>query len=483
MEKFQNLLKTDKDGKGKVGKEKVGLKKHYEYNECLLGASASCGNANATVKANVFGTLDTTMDMGMSLIGTLKNFGFTEAFTFFNQEDFNATMGVDFEAWAKMHFSSGYVPLGSFDSFGANYFIKGIFKVNPYFELEARVQADVGISTDAQVGISLYHPRYWYFLPDTLADMPVESGSFDTDSKMGPVSTVGEIKASAGGNIAFSVKPSIGVDIGLYIPKKGDLASTNIKLSTTADFDFGVAGKFAFFFSICFLKEFDWLTSYPATARTSCTGIDLTLKAEVEAELSVKSGIEAWGKNEYTFNSPTMRQVYHDCIPFSSLAGRSEHAGFMTLPNSTKLESRALDTPKESKRQCAWSTSHISCPGGDDSSDDPDPDCDMSSLQTKMLYKRSEKEPMDYCKQDTRKDATQYEGFTTDGLQINFPTFPSSGDLAKKFGASNVVSYDGIKPDDCNNFDFGIVTTPKEPGKNKPRYDGKSCQSVDYVLE
>ncbi|KAJ5103067.1 hypothetical protein N7532_003596 [Penicillium argentinense] len=168
-----------------------------------------------------------------------------------------------------------------------------------------------------------------------------------------------------------------------------------------------------------------------------------------------------------------MRQVYHDCIPFSSLAGRSEHAGFMVLPNSTKLESRALDTPKEAKRQCAWSTSHISCPGSDDSSDDPDPDCDMLSLQAKMLYKRSEKEPMDYCKQNTRKDATQYEGFTTDGLQINFPTFPSSGDLAKKFGASNVVSYDGIKPDDCNDFDFGIVTTPNEPGKNKPRYDAE----------
>ena len=111
----------------------------------------------------------------------------------------------------------------------------------------------------------------------------------------------------------------------------------------------------------------------------------------------------------------------------------------MTLPNSTSLKSRALDTPKESKRQCAWSTSHISCP------------------------------------------ATQYEGFTADGLQIKFPLFPSSGDLVKELQPSIVVTFDGIKPNDCNNFDFGIIKAPNSPGKTKPVYAGKCCH-LHYQL-
>lgn len=196
----------------------------------------------------VWGSLDTTMDMEMSFVGTLRNFGFSEAYSFFSQEDFNATMGVGFEAKAKMQFSSGYVPLGSFDSFGGNYFIKGIFKVNPYYQIEAQLQADVIVSAEATAEVNLYHPRYWYFLPETMADMPIQpDGHFGFNAKAGPIAAIGEVAVKSGGNLACSLRPTIGIDVGLYIPSKQnnrDLISTTIKVSTEADFEFGIAGEF-----------------------------------------------------------------------------------------------------------------------------------------------------------------------------------------------------------------------------------------------
>ncbi|CAI7579653.1 unnamed protein product [Penicillium pancosmium] len=67
--------------------------------------------------------------------------------------------------------------------------------------------------------------------------------------------------------------------------------------------------------------------------------------------------------------------------------------------------------------------------------------------------------------------------FSDEGITISFPTFPSSGALVKKFGASKITTYDGLKLDDCANFDFGVITTPSDPGKHKRVY------AAEHVLE
>ncbi|KAB8251022.1 hypothetical protein BDV35DRAFT_399858 [Aspergillus flavus] len=93
----------------------TGLEKHYEFNQCLVESKAVCGTSSAQVKASVYGEFNTTMDFGMSLIGTLRNFGFSEAYSYFNQEAFSMRMGAAFTARARMYFDSGWKSVGSFD--------------------------------------------------------------------------------------------------------------------------------------------------------------------------------------------------------------------------------------------------------------------------------------------------------------------------------------------------------------------------------
>ncbi|CEL11918.1 hypothetical protein ASPCAL15012 [Aspergillus calidoustus] len=97
-----------------------GLRKHYEWNECLFEAKAVCGIAEFDSEARVFGEMNTTMDFGTSLIGTLRNFDFQEAFSFWNQEDFSMRMGAKFHARARLYMDSGWMSVGSFSDFGMN---------------------------------------------------------------------------------------------------------------------------------------------------------------------------------------------------------------------------------------------------------------------------------------------------------------------------------------------------------------------------
>lgn len=230
--RFDNLL--NKGG--------VGLKKHYEFSQCLFEASATCANFDAAARADISGEFDTTMDFGVSLIGTLRNFGFSEAFSYFRQEAFRARIKAGLMAHAKLEFDSGFHPVGSFDTFGSNYAIKGILTINPYFSAEARAQAQTSISAVATGELTLTHPRFHYYMPTDLGSLPTEpSGSFEVSSRNGPVSALGEISAKTGGDVLISLKPTIGFDISIAFGGK-KLADTSIRLTSQADTDFGVHG-------------------------------------------------------------------------------------------------------------------------------------------------------------------------------------------------------------------------------------------------
>ncbi|KAF7184582.1 hypothetical protein CNMCM7691_005766 [Aspergillus felis] len=150
----------------------TGLKKHYEFQQCLFEATGVCQNADGRATAYVYGEFNTTMDLGMTLIGTLRNFQFSEAYSYFNQESFSIRMGAGFQAGARMYFDSGWVPIGSFDGFGMNSYIKGIFTVNPYFKMDARLEADAYVSAQATGEISISHDRFRYYLPVGLGNNP-----------------------------------------------------------------------------------------------------------------------------------------------------------------------------------------------------------------------------------------------------------------------------------------------------------------------
>lgn len=226
-----------------LSKSGVGLKKHYEFNQCLFEGSAVCGNGSASASAFVSGEFDTTMDFGISLIGALRTFTFTESFAYFRQEAFSTTVQAGLSAAAKLRFDSGYHPVGSFNTFGSNYNLKGILTINPYYKVDARVQAEASISAQATVELGLKHPRFQYYLPTDLGNLPTEpTGNFEVTSRTGPITALGEISTSVGGDVIVSLRPTVGFDIQLAFLDK-QLVDTSVRLTTQADVDFGIAGK------------------------------------------------------------------------------------------------------------------------------------------------------------------------------------------------------------------------------------------------
>jgi chitinase len=261
LKRFNALLKTNHRG----------LKKHYEFNQCLFETSAVCGKADATMKASVYGELNTTMDLGMSLIGTLRNFGFSEAYAFFSQEEFAMRMGTAFRARARMYMDSGWVPIGSFDSFGMNSYIKAIFTFNPSFKMDARLEADAYVSAQATTEMTISHDQFQYYLPVDLSNNPVSVvGDFKFDTVTGPISGFGDINAQAGGGLVFGFRPTIGVDIGVQLGKK-KYVDTSVSLSTPSSL------------------------RYDVSLSTSCSeGLQFDVTGQMGMNFSVENALPGW---------------------------------------------------------------------------------------------------------------------------------------------------------------------------------------------
>jgi hypothetical protein len=357
----------------------VGLRKHYEFHQCLFEASATCSVGSAHAGASASGEFNTTMDFGVSLIGTLLDFKFTEAFSYFRQEAFEARVQVAIEAKAKPRCDSGFQPVGTFDAFGSNYNIKGILQINPYFSAAARVQAEATISAQATVELTLQHDRFQYYQPTTLAPMPTEpGGNFKVTSRSGPISTLGDVSASVGGDIIVSVAPTIGFDIKLAFVGK-QLVDTSLKLTSQADVSFGIA----------------------ATAGTSCNGLQLDIKGQFQTELIVENALPGWKSGTFQIEQASPTDIYSDCIPWTPTK--------RGLFNGSMMEDQSLVTRQTSGENlgsltkggfCAFSVKGIFeilflaealgmnrtdvitgvyC--AEDKQDDPSPDCNIYDLE------------------------------------------------------------------------------------------------------
>ncbi|CAI7624461.1 unnamed protein product [Penicillium pancosmium] len=444
-----------------------GLKKHYEFNQCLFEAKGVCKNADIGAKAFVYGEFNTTMDLGMSLIGTLKNFGFSESYAYFNQEAFSMRMGAGFEARARMYFDSGWASMGSFEPFGMNSFIKGIFTINPYFKMDARVEADAYISAQATGEISISHERFRYYLPVNLGNNPTEiTGDWDLSSVTGPISGLGDIEAKAGGGLVLGFRPSIGIDINLQLQEE-EYVNTSITLSTPGSI------------------------RYDAAISSKCSaGMQFDVTGKLDVEFAVTNALPGWSSKSYNWENPNPATLYSGCVPFDVLLGRDLDGQENNLTSRSTIGSN-IDLPDRSDVTCAFSTKGVYC-----ADENNDLDCDLSNLpdddgdgdkdedeismmKRSNLQKRSTKE-LGYCMQNP-KTKGQYEGFNTANIgMIKFSNFPSSGELVKTY--PNVATYDASDPKDCNNLDLiKLAKTPTKPGiaasNNGRQYDS------EHVLE
>lgn len=81
-----------------------GISKTYGFDQVLYSAEKNCAPlTTAKVEASVNGQLSVTMDYGLSLIGTLRNFEFRESYAYFNL--YNLSIGTTAKLTANAKFS------------------------------------------------------------------------------------------------------------------------------------------------------------------------------------------------------------------------------------------------------------------------------------------------------------------------------------------------------------------------------------------
>ncbi|KAL6229317.1 hypothetical protein BDW75DRAFT_245845 [Aspergillus navahoensis] len=458
--------------------EKMGLKKHYEFHRCLFEASATCAGDpayNVSAEARMYGELDTTMDLGMTLIGTLRTFGFSEAYAAFAQHDLSVRVGAALRARALLHFDTDWHPLGPFNSFGMNLNLKGIFTINPSFDLDVRLEAQAYVSAQATVEMTLRHEGFRYFLPRALDnELPEGLGDYQLQGSPGPIVGQGDIEARVGGGLVFHFRPTIKVDVQVYFATK-TVVDASIKLSTDASIRFDLA------------------------ISTKCTnGLQADVEGHIGMDLDIEGALPGWENGATNLFSYGPTSLFSDCIPFDTLLGRSlqERASLSPIPDA--------DTAT-----CAVSVSGVYCadPDGDR---DPDPDCDLRDLADRkypvtrrdlswvdeekdasqtpndnnevtpmlnVLEKRTIKK-LRYCDLPKTNDRWKKHERKYSGL-LWFPDNPPSTTLVARY--PNVATYDAADFLDCKNFDLARISTPTNPFEKS--LNGGRRYETEHILE
>ena len=97
LDRFNILLS------GASGGSNYGLTQSWSWNQVLYSAEKNCPpSATAYMEAVILGELTAQLDYGISLIGTLRNFDFSESYAFFRLN------GLDLSTKAELNGNAGF---------------------------------------------------------------------------------------------------------------------------------------------------------------------------------------------------------------------------------------------------------------------------------------------------------------------------------------------------------------------------------------
>jgi hypothetical protein len=81
------------------------------------------------------------LDYGISLIGTLKNFGLSESYAYFSLQNLELDTMASVQGNAAFSYQSKpLLLLDPWDPFGGSFNIKGLWAVGPYFDVTAQIR-------------------------------------------------------------------------------------------------------------------------------------------------------------------------------------------------------------------------------------------------------------------------------------------------------------------------------------------------------
>ena len=498
---FKSLLKS---GTG------YGFHKKYKFSQVLYSASKSCpGTLDASVEARIEGTFETRLDYGISLIGTLKDFNFDEAYAYFSLGNMTADGRGIVDAHAAFQIESQKVPiLQSLDPFGGSFNIKGIFEVGPYVDITAQLRASLTASGTASAGIRLSSTKFTWMYPKALTEWPEKAEiqpwpSFNTPTAGTAVDT------SILGSLTMSMFPTMGFQI---IMAYGGASLVNSEIKATMQ------------------SDIIWRVGASASPER-CDGAYYAIDGGLGVTISLTNPLPGWDKDPQTYSVypyETVSLLGSNCYPWNISSSTSTRTNI-----DGTVEARTVEGGDSGNRLSTRGVtdslfpdglgSMISCPTdfysdtgdcnvevGDYTGDFSDVAArDISALETvtghdndgtfkpslwtdmnapregnedttlnepglaaRNLVKRiTIKKPFSICNDDTLRN-----NLTKIITAMNVPklTFHSSGDMINKkngYTLNSFLSYGPLNPNDCDDYSFGQIVTPA------------ASQSTDFASE
>lgn len=462
----------------------MGLLKKYQFEQNLYKASAYCGpNGVAYLSIDASGDVTTTEDFGQTIIGTLNDFQFSQAFAFYRQSDFKAHISGGLQAVAKVRLQSALKSLDGhdFSTFGANFNIKGILRINPYFDVRAQVQAEAITAIQGTVDVTLTSPMFHYMFPESLESVPTQpldpfKITASHSNLNSPGTTLGGV---IGGQVTISIVPVLGINIEI------DAFSHSSKTNIEAVFRGDVQMRFA------------------ASAKTDCVGLILGTSIGFAGQLNVTgaSVFPSWDDSTYTLINKYATGLDNICIPFGGGIAPSkrsidynENSTYDALelhPSTGVLLSRAFGDMGAGSVFPDPNGNGVYCPEGPEDDDpvsckkrgfsdvitpdDPDDYNDTPSIISGGLSKRRVE------KRGGNKDiCTDLSIVGLAKMTLIMPDYPSAGALLA--GDPNVATYAPLDVDNCDDFRIGLVSTPTNgiplDDKNNAALDSKSRHAI-----
>ncbi|KAJ4199396.1 hypothetical protein NW767_008204 [Fusarium falciforme] len=449
VKQFKTLLDEHSD---------YGVHKKFDYKQVLYNANKTCrwtgGLGQASLEARLEGSLETTFDYGISLIGTLKQFNFDQAYAYFHVSNFDMEAVSVVDAYAGIQMQTRKSPiLGWLDLFGANFNVKGLVEVGPFFDIQAQLRAALKLSGEARAGLTFKSRAITWMYPQAMDEWP-DSNAFTTHEPDIGLRPKKEISVRASGDLTIAINPALGFQVKLtWLGKQ--LVNQDIRLNFQTDYTFSVTAQ--------------------KGGKSTCDGLLMGVDLRYGLTIDMSKPLPGWGGTglHHTVVAPkSIRLAETQCRKWETPELDPTDGDGKRVVNSRHLFSR-VDGVEDDALFPDTAGASLRCledfntPTGDcqDRTADDDDDEEGESLVKRNPLGGSDKSMFFMCS-GARK------------IKIRGLGFPSSGEMTKASGKYKDTEFETWGPEDrtdCDDYSF-------EKSDKPPASESKYYES-EHVLE
>ncbi|CAG8910037.1 unnamed protein product [Penicillium egyptiacum] len=459
-----------------------GLQKQFHFEQILYNAAKPCPPTTAQVTAKVAGDLSVRLDYGISLIGTLRNFDFSEAYAFFNLDGLEVDSMASLDANAAFRYESEKLQLfDQWDPFAGSFNIKGLFTVGPYFDTTAQIRGAATMSGKVTTGLGLITSQpFTYMFPQSMNRFP-SSSIIRPAVLTTSVEAYSKANITADGSITLTMVPSLGFQIQLYAfgerlvntrvsTSFSNSATVRVGAGTGSDVLCGGAS-----YGVDYSLDIDITIENPlpgwdsGTQSISVYAIDKELSPMTCYPWKVSTSKRDTGLRAISNNSTTSSLA-------RGLAKRAETSSSVLFPD---IFGGALRCPNKKKTPTGDCNASIPGWGGAGSTDTLVSKRDEEDYLSGIISPGVKIGPHENTRNFhvlEKRDRKSFEFCQGDAFMIAWaPVFPESSTLIKNVATNPFFTYGPLNPDDCDDYSYGRVPTP-------PQADSKNW-ATEHVLE